>query len=154
MNKSRFVEFGSIDFTSLLPYYAHMSKTKCTLNMSKKAASRDWHRADIIAAVRKTGTNLQQMSLAQGYGRSTLRNALNHPAPKYERLLAEHLSQYKEHRGITAQQIWASRYHLDGSPKSGRGERGLGRYKAKHHKADGITLTKTRNVYGVDRSAT
>jgi len=92
--------------------------------MAKKPASKDWHRADIIAAVRKTGTNLQQMALELGYCRSTLRNALNHPAPKYERLIAERLK-------TTPQKIWPSRYHLDGSPKSGRGERGLGRYIAK-----------------------
>jgi Ner family transcriptional regulator len=102
-----------------------MSKTKSMLNMAKKPASQDWHRADIIAAVRKTGTTLQQMAFDLGYtSGGTLRNALNYPAPKYERLIAERI-------GTTPQKIWPSRYHKDGTPKSGRGERGLGRYKPK-----------------------
>ncbi len=93
--------------------------------MPKKPASKDWHKADIVAAVRKTGTNLQILSRAFGWGRTTLSNALYAPYPKYERLIAEHLK-------TTPQEIWPSRYHEDGTPKSGRGERGLGRYKAKH----------------------
>lgn len=102
-----------------------MSKALSTLNRIKKPAPRDWHRADIIAAIRKTGTTLQQMARDYGYSSGgTLRNALNYPAPKYERLIAEQL-------GISPQVIWPSRYHADGSPKSGRGERGRGRYKAK-----------------------
>lgn len=102
-----------------------MSKTKRTLNKQKKPAPKDWHRADIIAAVRKKGTSLQQLSFENGYtSGGTLRNALNYPAPKYERIIAEFL-------GTTPQTIWPSRYHLDGTPKSGRGERGLGRYKPK-----------------------
>lgn len=102
-----------------------MSIHKSSLNMPKKPASKDWHRADIVAAVRKTGTNLQILSRSHGWGRTTLSNALYAPYPKYERLIAEHLK-------TTPQAIWPSRYHEDGTPKSGRGERGLGRYKAKY----------------------
>lgn len=93
--------------------------------MQKKPASKDWHRADIIAAVRKTGTTLQQLSRDNGYFRTTLNNALNIPCPRYERIIAEHL-------GTTPQAIWPSRYYTDGTPRSGRGERGLGRYKRKY----------------------
>lgn len=115
--------------------------------MAKKPAQKDWHRADIIAAVRKSGTSLQAMSLALGYSRSTLRNALNHPAPKYERIIAMRL-------GITPQLIWPSRYHLDGSSKSGRGERGIGRYVSKNSKNVHVnTPKKSRNVYDIDRRA-
>ncbi|TYP84697.1 Ner family transcriptional regulator [Nitrosomonas communis] len=96
-----------------------------TLNMTKKPIPKDWHRADIIAAVHKTGTSLQKLSRNYGWCRTTLGNALYNPYPKYERMIAEHL-------GTTPQAIWPSRYHIDGSPKSGRGERGRGRYKAKH----------------------
>ena len=102
-----------------------MSKTLSTLNKPKKPARKDWHRADIIAAIRKTGTTLQQMAFDLGYkSGGTIRNALNYPAPKYERLIADQL-------GVTPQAIWPSRYHEDGTPRSGRGERGRGRYKAK-----------------------
>ncbi len=67
---------------------------------------------------------LAGLSRKHGYAVMTLRNALYFPAPKYERIIAEFL-------GTTPQKIWPSRYHKDGSPKSGRGERGIGRYKAK-----------------------
>lgn len=102
--------------------------------MPKKPAPQDWHRADIIAAVRKTGTSIQRMSRLLGLCRSALGNALKIPAPRYERIIAEHL-------GLTPQIIWPSRYHTDGTPKSGRGERGLGRYKAKFNGSK-----KSRNV--------
>lgn len=95
------------------------------LNMPKKTRlKKDWHKADIIAAVRKTGTNLQKLSLNLGFGRTVLNNAIHAPYPKYERIIAEHL---KTQPHI----IWPNRYREDGTPKSSRGERGLGRYKAK-----------------------
>ncbi len=86
------------------------------MNDEKKLTTRDWHRADIIAAVRKTQTNLQALSRRHGLSRTTLSNALYSPCPRYERLIAEQI-------GVTPQTIWPSRYHLDGSPKSGKGER-------------------------------
>ena len=115
-----------------------MYKSKSPLNVAKKPVSKDWPRWHIIGAVRETGTNLRQLSIAMGYGRTTLSNALYGPCPKYERLIAEYL-------GTTPQIIWPSRYHLDGSPKSGRGERGRGRYKAK--RINSSTPVKSRNVY-------
>ncbi len=123
-----------------------MYTPKKALNMPKKPASKDWHRADIIAAVRKTGTNLQQLSRKFGYCRQVIGSALYHPYPKYERLIAEHL-------GVTPQVIWPSRYHSDGTSRSGRGERGvgrLGRYKAKN--GNSSTVKKTRNVYPLNKA--
>jgi len=101
-----------------------MSKTNRLLNTAKKPAPQDWHRADVVAAVRKAGSNLQALSRSHGLCDGAVRNALYMPAPRYERLIAEFL-------GTTAQKIWPSRYHTDGSPKSGRGERGIGRYQRK-----------------------
>lgn len=113
--------------------------------MTKKPApQKDWNRWRIIGAVRETGTTIQQLSMAFGYTRTVLGSALYRPYPKYERLIAEHL-------GVTPQIIWPSRYHPDGSSRSGRGERGLGRYKAKHR--NGSTVKKTRNVYMLDNQA-
>lgn len=128
-----------------LVYDRAMSKLLNTLNMPKKPASKkDWHRADIIAAVRKTGTTLSKLARDLGYFYTTLNNALNMPYPKYERLIAEHL-------GTTPQAIWPSRYRNDGTPKSGRGERGLGRFKAKYkfnptNKNSNVKPTDTRQV--------
>lgn len=99
-------------------------------HMPKKTSLKeDWHRADIIAAVRKKGTTLYGLSRSLGYKRTTISNALYTPAPRYERLIAEFLD-------TTPQVIWPSRYHADGSPRSGRGERGLGRYKTKFNAPD------------------
>jgi Ner family transcriptional regulator len=122
-----------------------MYKNKSPLNMPKKPASKDWHRADIIAAVRKTGTNLQQLSRYHGLGRTVLSNALYGPCPRYERLIAEHLK-------TTAQVIWPSRYHADGRPRSGRGERGIGRYKTKTFNCNrnDTPADESRNVYQVN----
>lgn len=102
-----------------------MSIFQNTLNMQKKAASKkDWHKADIIAKVHKTGTSLRRMSRQLGLAHTALNNALHYPCPRYESIIAEHL---KTQPHI----IWPSRYREDGTPKSSRGERGLGRYKAK-----------------------
>lgn len=117
-----------------------MSIHKAMLNMKQKPASKDWHRADVMAAVRKKGSNLRQLSFTNGYKSPALSNALRYPAPKYERIIAEFL-------GTTPQKIWPSRYHPDGTPKSGRGERGRGRYKAKFNASTtqrNVNLTGTR----------
>ena len=92
---------------------------------AKEPASKDWHKTDLIAAVRKTGISLRAMSCKLGLDHTALSNALHGPYPKYERLIAEQLN-------TTPQQIWPSRYHTDGTPKSGCGERGLRRFKTKH----------------------
>lgn len=108
-----------------------MSKLIATLNMAKKPATKDWHNADIIAVIHKAGTSLRQLSFDHGYTSPALSNALRHPAPKYERIIAEFIASIPKYKGTKAQDIWPSRYHKDGTPKSGRGERGLGRYKPK-----------------------
>lgn len=112
-----------------------MSKQNRFSTMSKKPASQDWHNADVIAAIRKTGTNISQLSLQAGIGYGVLRNALFKPYPTYERLIAAHL-------GLKPQDIWPSRYHADGTSKSGRGERGIGRFK---RKTNNSTATESRN---------
>jgi Ner family transcriptional regulator len=63
----------------------------------------DWHRADIIAALRKSGTPLAVLSRSHGYSSTTLQNALNSKWPKGERIIAEAL-------GLEPAEIWPSRY--------------------------------------------
>ncbi|XBS69761.1 helix-turn-helix transcriptional regulator [Acerihabitans sp. KWT182] len=65
---------------------------------------KDWHPADIIAALRKKGTTLAALSRSAGLGSSTLANALTRPWPKGEWLIAEAL-------GIQPAIIWPSRYY-------------------------------------------
>lgn len=64
---------------------------------------KDWHSADIIAALKKKGTNLSALSREAGLASSTLANALRRPWPKGERLIAEALGEKPE-------RIWPSRY--------------------------------------------
>lgn len=63
----------------------------------------DWHQADIIAALKKKGTTLAQLSRQSGLSSSTLGNALVRPWTKGEQIIANAL-------GIEAAEIWPSRY--------------------------------------------
>ena len=62
--------------------------------------NKDWHPADIIAALRKKGTTLAAVSRKAGLSSSTLANALSRPWPKGEWLIAD----------IHPAEIWPSRY--------------------------------------------
>ena len=92
--------------------------------MTKKPSSQDWHKADILAAVKKTGSSVTKLSRLNNLSDSVVAQALLKPYPKSERIIANHL-------GVAVQTIWPSRYHPDGTPKSGRGERGIGRHFSK-----------------------
>ncbi|HHW7450613.1 helix-turn-helix domain-containing protein [Pasteurella multocida subsp. multocida] len=74
-----------------------------TLNETKKTAV-DWHREDIKAALAKKGWSLRQLSLKHGYSNgSTLKNALDRPWLKGERIIAEAIS-------VPAEEIWPERF--------------------------------------------
>lgn len=126
-----------------------MSNKNATLNMVKKPATKieDWHAADVVAAVRKTGNSLQRLSRESNLATGTLGQALYRPYPKCECIIANHLQ-------IKPQTIWPSRYNEDGTPKSGRGERKLGRHpsrlKTQATNQDDTPAEKSRNVYHVD----
>jgi len=62
-----------------------------------------WHKADIIAGLRKKGTSLAALSRSAGLSSSTLANALIRPWPKGEFLIAEAL-------GVHPSEIWPERY--------------------------------------------
>ncbi|EJX0634347.1 helix-turn-helix domain-containing protein [Salmonella enterica] len=65
---------------------------------------KDWHPADIIAALKKRGTSLSAVSRNAGLASSSLSNAFHRHWPKGERLIAEAL-------GVSPEQIWPSRYN-------------------------------------------
>ncbi|AEX51723.1 Ner family regulatory protein [Rahnella aquatilis CIP 78.65 = ATCC 33071] len=65
--------------------------------------NKDWHQADIIAAIKKKGTTMAAVSRRAGLCSSTLSNALIRKWPKGERLIAEAI-------GVNAETIWPSRY--------------------------------------------
>lgn len=64
----------------------------------------DMHPADIIAALKKQGTNISQLSRESGLVAGSLRNALYRSCPKYERIIASAL-------GKAPYQVWPSRYN-------------------------------------------
>ncbi len=57
------------------------------------------HPADIVASVRKMGTNLSRLALENGLGSSTLRVALLKPHPRANRLIARTI-------GKTVHELW------------------------------------------------
>ncbi|RUS65994.1 hypothetical protein CUZ56_02350 [Saezia sanguinis] len=63
----------------------------------------DWHRADIIAALKKRDTSLAALSRSSGLASATLANALYRHWPKGEQIIARALE-------TTPQHIWPSRY--------------------------------------------
>jgi Ner family transcriptional regulator len=73
----------------------------------KKPAPKDWHAADVIAAVRKAGWSLQQLAFAHGYkARTVLTNALRSRYPRAEKIIADTLEKKPG-------EIWPSRYQAD-----------------------------------------
>jgi len=73
------------------------------MNSEQQVQRKDWHHADIIAALHKCNTSLAAVSRAAGLSSSTLSNALTRPWPKGERLIAEAI-------GVPASEIWPNRY--------------------------------------------
>ncbi|BCQ33768.1 MULTISPECIES: helix-turn-helix domain-containing protein [Erwinia] len=71
--------------------------------MCKKEVEHGWHRADILAAVRKKHHSLAALSRANGLNSSTLANALVRPWAKGEEIIAKAI-------GVKAQDIWPNRY--------------------------------------------
>ncbi|MEX0732882.1 MAG: helix-turn-helix domain-containing protein [Aquisalimonadaceae bacterium] len=70
----------------------------------KKQPSQDWHRADIVAALRKAGWSLRKLAIHHGYANpTTLGTAMARHWPKGERIIADAL-------GVDPATIWPSRY--------------------------------------------
>ncbi|HBS5891122.1 TPA: helix-turn-helix domain-containing protein [Klebsiella aerogenes] len=77
--------------------------------MTKK----DWHPADIVAALHKRGTSLAKLSREAGLASSTLSNTLTRPWPKGEWLIAIALK-------VHPSEIWPSRYLNTGHKREPR----------------------------------
>lgn len=73
--------------------------------ISKNTTAKDWHRADIIAALHKCGWSVRQLAFSHGYKSGTvLKSALDRPWPKGEKIIADAL-------GLSPEIIWPERYH-------------------------------------------
>lgn len=66
----------------------------------------DWHRADVIAALKKKGISLASLSREAGLNSRTLNNALDRRYPKAERIIANAI-------GVKPNDIWPSRYEVE-----------------------------------------
>lgn len=69
----------------------------------------DWDRIDIYAAIRRTGTDLGALSVANGLCRQACCFALTHPWPGVQAIIAARIGQ-------RPQDIWPSRYDAAGAP--------------------------------------
>nr|WP_310617368.1 helix-turn-helix transcriptional regulator [Pantoea cypripedii] len=65
----------------------------------------DWHREDILAAIRKKKKSMAALSREFGLSSGTLINTLNRPWLRGERIIAGAI-------GVKAEEIWPSRYQL------------------------------------------
>ncbi|PPD18855.1 MAG: hypothetical protein CTY18_06145 [Methylomonas sp.] len=84
----------------------------------KKCQSTDWHPADIVAKLRKSGWSLRKLSVQHGLSPGTLKSAIHVPYPRGEHLIAGAI-------GVQPWEIWPSRYDTDGHPNRGRSMRGF-----------------------------
>lgn len=75
-----------------------MSKSKTHSNL------RDWHRQDILAAIRKRGISAAELARRNGYSNpATFYNVFKVPYPKVQKIIAEYL-------GVPPEEIWPTRY--------------------------------------------
>ena len=76
------------------------------IKRSKKSqSSLDWHSADIVAALRKSGWSLRALSVSFGLKPTTLAAALDRPYPKGEKCIADAIC-------VKPWEIWPSRYNV------------------------------------------
>lgn len=68
-----------------------------------------WHRADILAAVKKRGTSMQALSLASGFAESTLRASMYRRHPKANAAIAAFI-------GVPVHDLWPHWYRVSGNP--------------------------------------
>lgn len=77
----------------------------------KKSPQGDWHKADILAALRKAGWSLASLAMRHGYKRSTLNPAIyGNGWPRGEEIIAAAIRDGDEYPDIQPQYIWPSRY--------------------------------------------
>jgi len=70
--------------------------------MQKNTAG-DWHRADIVAELKKKGWSIAALSRNAGLSTNTLKTALAVPYLNGEKIIAAAI-------GVSAEEIWPSRY--------------------------------------------
>ena len=85
------------------PYYAVIFRFMNQLNNLKKQPIEDWHRADVVAALRKAGWTLRRLAVHNGYAPTSLVHALNGDTRRGEKIIADAI-------GIKPELIWPERF--------------------------------------------
>lgn len=73
------------------------------MEKNKTTNLKNWHRADIVAELKKRGWSVRQLSIQSDLHYSTLYAALVRPYPKAERIIANALE-------LNPEEIWPERY--------------------------------------------
>ncbi|WP_078177602.1 helix-turn-helix domain-containing protein [Haemophilus paraphrohaemolyticus] len=73
------------------------------IRKTKKTAEQDWHRADILAELKKNGWSLRSLAKEGQVSYNTLKTVLDKSYPKMERLVANAI-------GVPPEVIWAGRF--------------------------------------------
>ncbi|WP_417633747.1 helix-turn-helix domain-containing protein [Citrobacter sp. FR21RM1OL9030] len=69
----------------------------------QNSSTENWHRADILAAIKKRGGTLAQLSRDNGLHERTLYNVLERHWPKGEKIISDFI-------GVPVSSIWPERY--------------------------------------------
>jgi Ner family transcriptional regulator len=78
----------------------------CVLGLSDE--NDGWHRADVMAAVRKRGSNLAKIARGVGLSRTTMYWAFIRPHPRANRAIADFL-------GVPLNELWPHWFDSDGT---------------------------------------
>lgn len=97
----------------------------------KNAEARDWHPAEIVAALWKKGLSMRQLALANGLDANTLNQANQVIYPNAEQIIATALGHHPK-------EIWPSRYDENGLS--------LARPMGRPRKGDTIRPAQRRHV--------
>jgi Ner family transcriptional regulator len=82
---------------------------KLTKSALSKSASKNWHPADIKAALAKRGYSLTRIAVENGYTVTSPSQVFIKPWPAMEEIMANII-------GFPPQSIWPSRYDKSGNP--------------------------------------
>lgn len=85
---------------------------------NENAEAKDWHRAELVAALHMRGWSLRQLSLSANLSEGAFARATRMPYPRAERAIADAL-------GLHPRDIWPTRYDAAGLPNRPRGRKPL-----------------------------
>lgn len=90
--------------------------------------AKDWHKADIKAALEKRGWTLRRIAIKHNISPRAISQALHSRYPASERRIAAEL-------GLHPMVIWPSRYDEDGNSNARRGKKRSSARRAAHGKS-------------------